>query len=152
MSADPSRESLGYLVVDVGRLLRRVFDRRIAHLGLNRTQWRALARLMRTEGVTQAELAEQMEIEPIAVGRLVDRLHAAGLVERRPDPHDRRVWRLYLQPQSAQVTGQVETFAQALRKETLDGIGADELATTLWVLARVRENLLRLDDEDPDDP
>ena len=143
MSADPSRESLGYLVVDVGRLLRRVFDRRIAHLGLNRTQWRALARLMRTEGVTQAALAEQMEIEPIAIGRLV---------ERRPDPHDRRVWRLYLQPQSAQVTGQVETFAQALRKETLDGIGADELATTLWVLARVRENLLRLDDEDPDDP
>ena len=59
MSADPSRESLGYLVVDVGRLLRRVFDRRIAHLGLNRTQWRALARLVRTEGVTQAALKLQ---------------------------------------------------------------------------------------------
>jgi DNA-binding MarR family transcriptional regulator len=143
---DP-RESLGYLVADLARLFGRVFDRRVAHLDLTRAQWRALKRLAHTEGVTQVELADQLDMEPIAVGRVIDRLQKAGFIERRADPADRRVWRLYLLPQSAQVTEEVEVVAHALRKEAMAGISAAELATTLSVLNRVREHLNQLDRE-----
>ncbi|MBO9717016.1 MAG: MarR family transcriptional regulator [Pseudoxanthomonas sp.] len=143
---DP-RESLGYLVADLHRLFGRVFDRRVAHLDLTRAQWRALKSLARAEGVTQVELADQLDMEPIAVGRVIDRLQKAGFVERRADPADRRVWRLYLLPPSAQVTGEVEAVAQALRKDAMAGISATDLATTLSVLDRVRENLTQLDRE-----
>lgn len=151
MVANGLRESLGYQVADITRLLRRVFDRRVAHLGLTRAQWRALKRLERTEGVSQVELADQLEMEPIAVGRVVERLHKAGFVERRADPSDRRVWRLHLLPPSARVNGQVEAVAKTMRQEAYAGISVAELATTLSVLGRVRENLLRLDREDRDD-
>jgi len=143
---DP-RESLGYLVADLSRLFGRVFDRRVAHLDLTRAQWRALKRLAHTEGVTQVELADQLDMEPIAVGRVIDRLQKAGFVERRADPAERRVWRLYLLPQSAQVTGEVEAVAHVLRKEAMAGISAADLATTLSVLDRVREHLTQLDRE-----
>ena len=144
---DP-RESLGYQVADLHRLFGRVFDRRVCHLELTRVQWRALKHLGHAEGVTQVELADRLDMEPIALGRGIDRLQKAGFVERRADPADRRVWRLYLLPQSAQVMGPVETVAQALRKEATAGISADELAIALSVLDRVRDNLTRLDRED----
>ena len=148
---DP-RESLGYQVVDISRLFGRVFDRRVAHLDLTRAQWRTLKRLACTEGATQVELADQLDMEPIAVGRVIDRLQKAGFVERRADPNDRRVWRLYLLPQSEQVTGPVEEVAHALRKEATAGISAADLATALAVLDRVRENLLQLDREGRGEP
>ena len=147
MSRTDPRENLGYLVADLGRLFGRVFDRRVAHLGLTRVQWRTLKRLSLTQGVTQVELADQLDLEPIAVGRVIDRLQKAGFVERRADPADRRVWRLYLLPQSEQVTGPVEAIAQVLRREATAGISAAELATTLAVLEQVRANLNQLDRE-----
>ncbi len=145
MASNDPRESLGYLVTDLSRLFGRVFDRRVAHLDLTRAQWRTLKRLAHTEGVTQVELAEQLDMEPIAVGRVIDRLQKAGFVERRADPADRRVWRLYLLPQSAQVTGEVEGVSRTLRREAMAGISAAELAATLDVLDRVRGNLTQLD-------
>lgn len=148
MTKTDPRESLGYQVADLHRLFGRVFDRRVAHLELTRVQWRALKHLGHAEGVTQVELADRLDMEPIALGRVIDRLQKAGFVERRADPADRRVWRLYLLPQSAQVIGPVETVAHALRKEATAGISAEELATTLSVLDRVRDNLTRLDRED----
>ena len=148
---DP-RESLAYQVVDIGRLFGRVFDRRVAHLDLTRAQWRTLKRLGHAEGVTQVELADQLDMEPIAVGRVIDRLQKAGFIERRADPADRRVWRLHLRPQSGQVTGEVEEVAQALRNEVMAGISAADLATTLSVLDRVRERLTQLDREDRGEP
>jgi len=152
MPGNDPRESLGYLVTDLARLFGRVFDRRAAHLDLTRVQWRALKRLAHAEGVTQVELADQLDVEPIALGRVIDRLQKAGFVERRADPADRRVWRLYLLPPSARVTGEVEALAQALRREATAGISADELATTLSVLDRVRANLLQLDREGRGEP
>ncbi|KAF1687322.1 MarR family transcriptional regulator [Pseudoxanthomonas broegbernensis] len=146
------RESLGYLVADLGRLFGRVFDRRVAHLDLTRAQWRALKRLACAEGATQVELADQLDMEPIAVGRVIDRLQKAGFVERRADPADRRVWRLYLRPQSAQVTDEVEAVARLLRKDATAGIGSADLATTLSVLGRVRANLTQLDREGRGEP
>ncbi|WP_372018442.1 MarR family winged helix-turn-helix transcriptional regulator [Pseudoxanthomonas sp. 10H] len=148
MNKTDPRESLGYQVADLHRLFGRVFDRRVAHLELTRVQWRALKHLGHAEGATQVELADRLDVEPIALGRVIDRLQKAGFVERRADPADRRVWRLYLLPQSAQVMGPVEAVAQALRKDATAGISAEELATTLSVLDRVRENLTRIDRED----
>ena len=152
MTKTDPRESLGYQVADLHRLFGRVFDRRVAHLELTRVQWRALKHLGHAEGVTQVELADRLDMEPIALGRVIDRLQKAGFVERRADPADRRVWRLYLLPQSARVTGPVEAVAQALRKEATAGISAADLATTLAVLDRVRDNLSRIDREDRGEP
>jgi len=148
---DP-RESLGYLVTDLGRLFGRVFDRRVAHLELTRAQWRALKRIGHDEGITQVELADQLDMEPIAVGRVIDRLQKAGFVERRADPADRRVWRLHLSPHSAAIMDQVETVARSVREDAMAGIGRDDLATTLSVLDRLRENLLQLDRESRGEP
>lgn len=152
MTRTDPRESLGYQVADLHRLFGRVFDRRVVHLELTRVQWRALKHLGFAEGATQVELADRLDMEPIALGRVIDRLQKAGFVERRADPADRRVWRLYLLPQSAQVMGPVETVAQALRKDATAGISAGELATALSVLDRVRDNLTRIDREDRGEP
>src|ERR1051325_6964798 len=89
------RTSFGFLVTDVTRLMRKVFDRRAARFGLTRAQWRAPKRVGNGPAITQNELAEFLEMEPIAVGRVIDRLQKAGFIERRADPQDRRVWRLH---------------------------------------------------------
>lgn len=142
--SDPT-PSLGYLIADLTRLFGRVFDRRASHLGLTRAQWRALKRIHEHEGLTQAALAELLDMEAIAVGRVLDRLQKAGFIERRPDPDDRRCWRLHLLPQSMQVMDSIAAVSERLREEALAGIGADDRATTLRVLAQVRDNLTRLD-------
>src|SRR3546814_7154100 len=97
---DPD-QSIGFLLSDVARLLRRNFTRRAQYLGLSQAQWQALAHLARREGVNQATLAESLEIQPVTLARLVDRLQEKGLVERRPDPADRRAFCLYLTPAAA---------------------------------------------------
>src|ERR1700709_151875 len=90
------KATFGILINDVTRLLRKQFDRRAVRFSLTRAQWRALKRLSYSEGMRQAELAEQLELEPIAIRRVIDRLEKAGFVERRADPADRRAWRLHL--------------------------------------------------------
>lgn len=137
-------------MVDVTRLLRREFDRRVAHLSLTRVQWRALKSIGARPGQTQSELAERLEADPISLGRVIDRLQGAGYVERRADPGDRRCWRLHLAPGSAPVMAEVERLSRALREQVLDDVGDDELATTLAVLDRVKETLLKLDRPAPD--
>lgn len=140
-----ARTSIGYLVTDLTRLFGRVFDRRAAHLGLTRVQWRALKRIHLDEGMTQAALADVLDMEPIAVGRVIDRLQKAGFVDRQADPGDRRCWRLHLTPQSLQVMDGIEAVAQGVREDTLVGVDAEELATTVRVLNQIRDNLARLD-------
>lgn len=140
-----SPSSLGYLIADLSRLYGRVFDRRAAHLGLTRVQWRALKRIHQDEGLTQAALADVMDLEPIAVGRVVDRLQKAGFVERRADPQDRRCWRLHLLPQSTALMDEVEAVATGLREDSLAEVGDEDLQTTLQVLSQIRETLSQLD-------
>ena len=82
--------TLGFLVADIARLLRRSMDRRLQSLGLTQAQWRAIVHLSRREGMTQAALAESLEVQPITLTRLIDRMQHAGWVERRPHPSDRR--------------------------------------------------------------
>src|SRR5262249_22367689 len=97
----PPAKGLGFLVHDVGRHLRRKIDQRAQAIGLTSAQWRVLAAVARTElqnqePLNQAGLAEQLEVEPITLSRLIDRMESAGLIERRADPADRRAYRLYL--------------------------------------------------------
>ena len=141
----PDKITFGYVVADITRLFRRVFDRRSAQLGLTRAQWRALSRIERAEGLTQAQLAEDLDLEPIAVGRVIDRLEAAGFVERRSDPDDRRCWRLYMAPKSAEVMVEMKNIAAVLRDDVLVGVSADDFAVTMRVLARVKDTLNELD-------
>ena len=89
-------ENLAAMLADTARLMRRSFDARARQIGVTRPQWRVLSVLRRHEGINQGGLAELLEVEPITVCRMVDRLQEAGLVERRPDPADRRSWRLFL--------------------------------------------------------
>jgi MarR family transcriptional regulator for hemolysin len=134
--------SFAYLINDVTLLFRKHFDRRAVRFGLTRAQWRALKALHRLPGMRQNELAEQLDMEPIAVGRVIDRLQAAGFVERRADPKDRRAWRLH---DTDQAKGVVDDIARGLRRDATHGISLDDLQTTLAVLDRMKENLQALD-------
>ena len=142
--------SLGYLLADVTRLFRREFDRRVAHLNLTRAQWRALKLIGRETGLTQKRLAEELEMEPIAIGRVIDRLQKAGFVERRADPADRRVWRLHLAPEATAVMREVERLSGQMRKAVLAAIPAADMAATERTLETIKRNLLELDRDDAD--
>ncbi len=133
--------TLGFLIGDVTRLYRREFDRRAAHLGLTRVQWRALRRIERVEGLTQVALAEDLELAPIAVGRVLDRLEKAGFIERRPDPADRRCWRLHLAPGSAMVMAGVDRIAAELREQVFRGIALEDLQATERVMSALKSRL-----------
>lgn len=141
----PNPPTIGYLLADLTRLFGRVFDRRAAHLGLTRAQWRALKRIHDREGLSQAELADGMDMEPIAVGRVIDRLQKAGFVERRADPDDRRRWRLHLLPQAMAVMDGIAEVSSRLRADALAGLDEDEVDAMLQSLMRIRDNLVRLD-------
>ena len=137
--------SFGYLLNDVTLLFRKHFDRRAVKFGLTRAQWRATKMLYHREGLRQTELAEFLEMEPIAVGRVIDRLQAAGFVERRADPKDRRAWRLYTTEQSRVIIDDMELIARELRKDATRGIDYAELEQALAVIGRIKDNLLALE-------
>ena len=137
--------SFGYLLNDVTLLFRKHFDRRAVKFGLTRAQWRATKMLYHREGLRQTELAEWLEMEPIAVGRVIDRLQAAGFVERRADPRDRRAWRLYITEQARVIVGDMELIARDLRTDATRGIACDELRQALAVINRIKDNLQALD-------
>lgn len=132
------------LVIDVGRLMRTDFDRRAQRFGLTRAQWRVVKRLHREEGSRQRELAEVLEIEPIALGRVIDRLEKAGFVERRADPSDRRAWRLFLTPRAKAIAGGMDELAREAVGDLLSGIKAADLTVASNVLAQAKANLMRL--------
>ncbi len=138
----------GYLLNDVTLLFRKHFDRRATRFGLTRAQWRAIKCLHHREGIRQNELAEFLEMEPIAVGRVIDRLQGAGFVERRADPSDRRCWRLFPTARAHAVVGDMEKIARGLRADATRGIGVDELARMIAVLEQVKDNLQALDEVD----
>jgi len=106
-------------------------------------QWAVLARLEREPGVTQSRLALLTDVEPITIGRLVDRLEAGGLIERQPDPEDRRIWRLRLTPKSAVILKQIVAFRRELHDEMADGLCSPDLNTLVKCLQRMRVNLTK---------
>lgn len=118
----PDPLDLLHLLFDVARLLRAESGRRARARGLGRAEFAALAILARMPGLTQRELAERLDVEPITVARLLDRLAARGLVERRPDPRDRRVWRLHLGPESGALTATTGEELADLARHIAEGM------------------------------
>jgi MarR family transcriptional regulator, transcriptional regulator for hemolysin len=133
--------SFGFLLHDIARLMRKRFDQRARGLGLTRAQWQVLAHLARHEGINQAGLAEILEIEPITLGRLIDRMEEAGWVERRPDPGDRRARLLYTTEKVAPVMERMRELAEATRNEALAGLDPAQRDALIDTLIQVRGNL-----------
>src|SRR5579863_9358477 len=133
--------TLGFLLHEVARLLRKRFEQRAAHLGLTRSQWQAIAYLAKNEGINQAGLAEMLEIEPITVVRTLDRLAERGLIERRQHPTDRRIWRLFLKEAARPLIEAMQRIGEATRAETLEGVSEPERAQLVESLIRMKSNL-----------
>lgn len=134
-------DNLGTLISQVGRLMRKRFDERARDIGVTRPQWRVLTLLRENEGTNQGGLAELLEVEPITLGRMIDRLQEADLVERRPDPADRRAWRLYLTARGNDLIERLVPHAYAMFDQALAGIGPEEQEKLLAMLGIVRRNL-----------
>jgi DNA-binding MarR family transcriptional regulator len=138
---DPDR-SLGVLITDIARLLRRNFDRRLQSLGLTQAQWRAIAHVSRTEGMSQAALAECLEIQPITVGRLIDRMEAAGWIERRVHPSDRRAVQLYLTAKCQPIIEEIHARAADTMEDALAGFPAGTQRLLIEQMQRMKQNLI----------
>ena len=135
-------DSLGFLISDVSRLMRRRFDERARLVGATRAQWRTLTTLGRQEGINQGALADLLEVEPITLCRMIDRLEEAGLVERRRDPADRRAWRLFLTAKSTPMLAELRGMADDLFDQMLAGISNAECDALAASLEAIRANLL----------
>ncbi len=134
-------QSLGFVLHETARLLSKRFDHRAKRLGLTRAQVKLLAYLVYHEGLNQARLADLLEIEPISLARLIDRMEQAGWVQRRPDPADRRAWQLYIAEKAKPVFTEMIEIGQEVRAEALIGISAAEHEMLMGLLMRVRRNL-----------
>lgn len=140
------KTAFGFLVNDITRMMRKLFDRRAVRFQMTRAQWRALKRISYSEGLRQAELADQLEMEPIAIGRVIDRLENAGFVERRADPTDRRAWRLHLTARAHAVVDDMETISTELFRDAQKGISAADMKAVMATLSVMKQNLVALDE------
>ena len=134
-------EPLAYLMSDASRAFRRELDMRARHLGVTGLQWRLMALLVRQPGMNQGQAAEFLEVEPITLSRMVDRLQDAGMVERRPAPNDRRAWCLHTTSDAAPLIEQLRAIFHDVLDETLDGFSANEITQFQNFVARYREYL-----------
>ncbi len=134
-------DQLGFLIHDVGRLLRRNFEKRGQEHGLSSAQWRLLVRVVREQNPTQARLAELMEIEPISVSRLVDRMEQGGWVKRCAHETDRRVNRVVPTDKSLAAYSTIKAVAADVFEEALTGVGEDQRQALMSALVVMVNNL-----------
>ena len=139
---DANAPTLGFLLHDVARLLRKRFEQNARGSGLTRSQWQVLAYLAQNEGINQSGLADLLEIEPITLGRIVDKLQVLGLVERRPDPSDRRVWLLHLTPAARPKLTLLHSLGVVTRGEALVGVSSADIEHLLKTLQALKANLI----------
>ena len=136
--------NFGFLVHDVARLLRTTFDRRVKDMGLTRSQWWVLNHLYRNDGMTQAELADLLEVERPTLGRLLDRLEANGWIRREACGEDRRAKRVYLTEAMGPSMRKMRAVAAAVRADALDGLDESEQEAFVDLLLAIKGNLLAL--------
>ena len=139
----PHRE-IAFLINDVGRLIRTYADQEVRRFGMTRAQWAVLSRIGRVEGLKQSELAEMLDLQPITLTRLIDRLCDSGLIERRADPNDRRAKRLFLTSAAKPLMDRLDALGEELMGTVLEGIEPAENDLMLRHLNAVRENLRRV--------
>ena len=136
-----AKDTIGFLLSDTARLMRRDFERRARPVGLTRAQWQALFNLARNEGCNQATLADLLDVEPITLARVIDRLEASGLVERRLDPGDRRARLLFLGERAHPLLEELRALGAETREVALAGISEEERHQLARLLTRMRANL-----------
>lgn len=137
----PLNDDVLVVMHDVARLIRTRIDQRARAYGMTRAQWIILLRLERQPGMSQNELAGICEVEPITVGRLIDRLEKQGLVERRSDPSDRRIHRLHLLPPATPVLAEINKHRRALRDDVLSDLSEEAVEAMHSGLLQIKEKL-----------
>jgi MarR family transcriptional regulator, transcriptional regulator for hemolysin len=143
----PTRFRLGFLIHDVSRLRRTVVDKSMKPIGITRSQWWVLTNLSRgsTHEMVQTELARVLDIGKVALGGLLDRLEAAGYIERRADPVDRRAKRVVMTQRGEDILAGMQSRSVALNRDMLDGITPDEIRFAEDVLSRMKRQLIAMD-------
>ena len=143
MSLDLKRQLIAQLV-ESSRLPRNYIDHRAKARGTTRAQWIVLFRLRDQEGLSQVDLADVLELQPISLVRLLDRLVEHGLLERRHDPKDRRANRLFLTPRGRQLVDDLDSLRNAIATDVLQDVPADALQTSLGTLRDIKERIKKL--------
>ncbi len=143
---EPNAPTLGFLLHEVARMLKRRFEQNARGSGLTRSQWQVLAYLAQNEGINQSGLADLLEIEPITLGRIVDRLQILGLIERRPNSSDRRVWLLHLTAAARPKLSQLRRLGDVTRGEALAGVPEADTERLLKTLQALKANLTNVCD------
>src|ERR1700723_632808 len=139
MEANPP--TLGFLLHDVARLLKKRLEQHSRRSGLTRSQWQILAYLAKNEGINQKGLAELLDIEPITLGRIVDKLETLRLIKRNPHPTDRRRWLLHLMPAARSRLQQAGEYGDVTRREALAGVSEADRQCLLMTLDAMKANL-----------
>src|ERR1700757_4162554 len=143
MSLDLKRQLVAQLV-ESSRLLRNYIDHRAKSRGTTRAQWIVLFRLREQEGLSQVDLADVLELQPISLVRLLDRLVEHGLLERRHDPKDRRANRLYLTESGRKHVDDLDSLRDAIAKDVLRDLPPESIETSLATLREVKERIKAL--------
>jgi DNA-binding MarR family transcriptional regulator len=141
MARDSVDKNLLFTLGELARLVRAHADREASRYGITRAQWAVLAKVERFEGMKQSELAEQMEMQPITLTRLIDRLCDAGWIERRGDETDRRVNRLYLRKAARPLLAKLNGLRSDITETALQGISPSDANRMLAQLEAIKENL-----------
>ena len=137
----PLQREICFNIMDVARMLKTYADQLARQFGISRAQWSVLVRLDRSEGLKQSELAEMLDLQPISLTRLLDRLAENGLIERRDDPNDRRANRLYLTPAARPLLERLEGLGKAMMATVLEGLDTKANERLLGELALIKDNL-----------
>jgi MarR family transcriptional regulator, transcriptional regulator for hemolysin len=144
MATYSKNREFAFILNDVARLLRTYADHKAAQFGTTRAQWSVLVRLDRAEGLNQSELAEMLDLQPITLTRLLDKLCDSGLIERRPDPGDRRAKRLFLTPAARPLLEHLGSLGEEIMTTVLQGVEPQAVEQMIGQLDAVRENLRSL--------
>ncbi len=141
----PEGSVLASAVSEFARSLRRAFDRRARALGYTQYQWRVLLMLGKAQGSSQASLADKLEMQPIALARILDRMVAAGLVERQPDPNDRRAVKLFLTANAGPIIEVLRGIADEVLTLAREGVSRERQEEVAALLQSMRANMERTD-------
>ena len=141
MPPQPVKREFAFTIMDVARLLKTYADQRARQFGISRAQWAVLIRIDRNEGLKQSELADMLDLQPITLTRLLDRLADNELIERRADPNDRRANRLYLKPAAKPLLDRLADLGADMMETVLDGLSTTSIERTLKELGLVKDNL-----------
>ena len=136
-----TEREIAFTIIDVARMLRTYADQLARQFGISRAQWGVLVRLDRSEGLKQSELAEILDLQPISLTRLLDRLAENGLIERRADPNDRRANRLFLRPAARPLLERLAELGKDMMKTVLEGLDPKSNERLLRDLGLVKDNL-----------